>query len=54
MEPNSQQGVTSINQLPSGPPMGNGFENPPQNVNMMNASSMNNIVFNKNRYYWRT
>lgn len=47
MEPNSQQGVTSINQLPSGPPMGNGFENPPQNANMMNASSMNNIVLTK-------
>ena len=47
MEPNSQQGVTSINQLPSGPPMGNGFENPPQNANMMNSSSMNNIVLTK-------
>lgn len=47
MEPNSQQGVTSINQLPSGPPMVNGFENPPQNANMMNSSSMNNIVLTK-------
>ena len=47
MEPNSQQGVTSINQLPSGPQMGNGFENPPQNANMMNSSSMNNIVLTK-------
>ena len=47
MEPNSQQGVTSINQLPSGPPIGNGFENPPQNANMMNSSSMNNIVLTK-------
>ena len=47
MEPNSQQGITSINQLPSGPQIGNGFENPPQNVNMMNASTMNNIVLTK-------
>lgn len=47
MEPNSQQGITSINQLPSGPQIGNGFENPPQNANMMNSSSMNNIVLTK-------
>ena len=47
MEPNSQQGITSINQLPSGPQMGNGFENPPQNANMMNSSTMNNIVLTK-------
>lgn len=47
MEPNSQQGVTSINQLPSAPQIANAIDNPPQNVNMMNSSSMNNIVLTK-------
>jgi len=47
MEPNSQQGVTSINQLPSAPQIANAIDNPPQNANMMNSSSMNNIVLTK-------
>ena len=47
MEPNSQQGVTSINQLPSAPQIASAIDNPPQNVNMMNSSSMNNIVLTK-------
>ena len=47
MEPNGQQGVTSINQLPSAPQIASAIDNPPQNVNMMNSSSMNNIVLTK-------
>lgn len=47
MEQNSQQGITSINQLPSSNQISNGLENPPQNMNMMNSSAMNNIVLTK-------
>ena len=48
MEQNSQSGVTSINQLPSSNQIANSIENIPQNANIMNASSMNNIVITKN------
>ena len=47
MEQNSQSGVTSINQLPSSNQIANSIENIPQNANMMNSSSMNNIVLTK-------
>lgn len=48
MEQNSLNGVTSISQLPSSNQIANSIENIPQNANMMNASSMNNIVISKN------
>lgn len=48
MEQNSQSGVTSISQLPSSNQIANSIENIPQNANIMNASSMNNIVITKN------
>ena len=35
MEPNSQQGVTSINQFPSAPQIASAIDNPPQNVNIL-------------------
>tara|TARA_B100000902_G_scaffold96841_1_gene99485 strand:- start:190 stop:909 length:720 start_codon:yes stop_codon:yes gene_type:complete len=48
MEQGSVNGVTSISQLPSSNQIANSIENIPQNANMMNASSMNNIVISKN------
>ena len=43
-----QNGFTSISQLPSSNQIANSIENIPQNANMMNASTMNNIVITKN------
>lgn len=48
MELNSQNGVTSINQLPNSNQIGNSLESVPQNSNMLNSSSMNNIVISRN------
>ena len=43
-----QNGFTSISQLPTSNQIANSIENIPQNANMMNASTMNNIVITKN------
>ncbi len=48
MEQGSQNGVTSISQLPTSNQISNSLENVPQNANMMAASAMNNIVITKN------
>jgi len=48
MEQNSQNGVTSISQLPTSNQLANSIENIPQNINMLGTSDINNIVITKN------
>ena len=48
MEQNSQNGITSISQLPSSNQYSNSIQNIPQNVNMINSTDMNNIIITKN------